>query len=76
MGRMRYTQVVVTPEGRVVRYKRDEVGNDLTAALMWCETHQEALWVYSDQSYHCPYDRVVGFMTDEHVVVDPPWEAR
>lgn len=70
----RSTQTVVTPERRVVRYRKDMVGNDLTASLLWCETHQEPLWVYPDQSFHCPYDRVIGYMTEEHTVVVPPWE--
>lgn len=68
-------QVVVAPPlGRVVRYKRDWVGNDLTASLMWCETHNEPLWVFGDGSFECPHARVVGWSPREHVVVAPPWE--
>lgn len=67
--------VVVPPLGRVVRYKRDEVGNDLTATLGWCETHNEPTWVYGDGSFTCPQERVVGWDTGDHVLVDPPWET-
>lgn len=72
----RFVQVVVAaPLGRVVRYKRDQVGNDLTASLMWCDTHHEPLWVYGDDSYECPHTRVVGWSQEPHNIVAPPWEA-
>jgi hypothetical protein len=68
-------EIVVNPaQNRVIRYKMDMVGNDLTATLRWCATHNEPLWVYKDKSYQCPYDRVVEVTNDNHVVVDPPWE--
>lgn len=67
--------VVVPPLGRVVRYKRDQVGNDLTAVLMWCETHEEPVWVYDDESSECPHTRIVGGDTYDHVIVSPPWES-
>lgn len=68
-----YTQVVVVDSGRVVRYKRDQVGNDLTTHLAWCSTHSEPVWIYSDGSYTCPYDLVIEARTD-HVIGVAPWE--
>ena len=73
--RPRSVQVVVVPPlGRVVRYKTDAVGNDLTAVLRWCSTHHEPVWVYGDGSYECPQTRVIEFDDGTHVIVDPPWE--
>ncbi len=68
------TQTVVTPAGRVVRYKRDQVGNDLTAHLAWCETHSEPVWVYGDLSWECPHTIAVGWSPDAHRITSPPWE--
>lgn len=69
-------QVVVVPDSRrVVRYKRDQVGNDLTAVLRWCSTHNEALWVYDDGSFECPHDRITEVRSDDHAVIDGPWEV-
>lgn len=75
MRRTRTLQVVVTPDrNRVVRYKRDMVGNDLTCVLRWCDTHDEPLWVYDDGSFECPWTRTTRDTTAEHSVVDGPWE--
>lgn len=68
------TQTIVTPAGRVVRYKRDEVGNDLTAHLAWCETHSEPVWVYGDLSWECPHDVIVQCPSYNHRIAAPPWE--
>ena len=68
-------QTVVTPAGRVVRYHRDQVGNDLTAHLAWCSTHHEPVWVYGDGSWECPHTQVVGWDTGDHVIGPAPWEA-
>lgn len=74
--RQRSTQVVVVPPfGRVVRYRTDAVGNDLTAVLHWCETHHEPVWLYGDGSFECPHTRLVGYDTEDHVVVTGPWET-
>jgi hypothetical protein len=67
--------LVVPPLGRVVRYKVDLVGNDLTATLRWCETHHEPVWVFGDGSYECPQARVIEHDDGSHVIVDPPWEG-
>lgn len=70
------TQVVVVPESRrVVRYQRDRVGNDLTAHLAWCVTHDEPLWIFGDQPGVCPHTRVVGWDTEDHVITTDPWET-
>lgn len=72
-----YTQVVVVPpHSRVVRYRRDMVGNDLTASLMWCDTHHEPLWVYGDGSYECPHTRIIECDSEDHVIIPPPWERQ
>lgn len=76
MAKLRQTQIVVTPDrNRVVRYKVDAVGNDLTAVLRWCETHNEPVWVYDDGSFTCPHDRITEVHTDDHDLIDGPWEA-
>lgn len=67
--------VVVPPRNRVVRYKTDVVGNDLSAVLRWCSTHSEPVWVYDDGSGECPHARIIGWSPDEHIIVDGPWEA-
>lgn len=66
--------IAVMPSGRVVRYKVDQVGNDLTATLRWCETHSEPVWVYSDGSFTCPHDLIVEVHNDNHTLTDAPWE--
>ena len=69
------TDVVVAPGlQRVIRYRVDGVGNDLTATLRWCDTHHEPVWVYGDDSYECPHDRVVEVYSDDHALIDAPWE--
>ena len=68
-------QTIVTPTGRVVRYHRDQVGNDLTAHLAWCSTHCEPVWVYGDGSWECPHTRAVEWDTGDHVIVAAPWEG-
>lgn len=70
-----YTQVVVVDSGRVVRYKRDQVGNDLTTHLAWCSTHSEPVWLYGDGSYTCPYDLVIEAHTQDHAIGVAPWET-
>lgn len=70
------TQVVVSPaNGRVIRYRVDSVGNDLTAWLAWCETHAEPVWVYGDDSWTCPHTVTVQWDTEDHVLVPGPWES-
>lgn len=68
------TQVIVTIDRRIIRYKKDAVGNDLTARLRWCEMHNEPVWFYDDGSYECPWTRVTRDTTANHEVVDGPWE--
>lgn len=75
------TQVIVTGghslcRGRVIRYRKDQVGNDLTAVLRWCFTHNEPVWVYDDESYECPHTRIVEVDTRDHVIGPAPWEDR
>lgn len=72
----RHTEVVVMPtNNRVVRYKKDAVGNDLTATLRWCGTHSEPLWEYDDGSTSdCPHALKVGWSPEPHIVTDGPWE--
>ena len=67
--------VVVPPLNRVVRYKRDQVGNDLTAVLRWCSTHQEPVWEYGDGSWECPQTAAVGWDTGDHRIFSGPWEG-
>lgn len=70
------TEIVVMPtNNRVVRYKKDIVGNDLTASLLWCVTHSEPVWQYGDGSYECPHTRIVLVNTDDHVITAAPWET-
>jgi hypothetical protein len=69
-------QVVVVPDGRrVICYKRDQVGNDLTCVLRWCSTHDEPTWVYDDGSFSCPHELSVGWSPDPHELTDAPWET-
>jgi hypothetical protein len=71
------TEVVVYPGGRVVKYKRDRVGNDLTAVLRWCWTHEQPLWVHDDGSFTCPWTWKVTRSTKpygQHVIGPAPWE--
>jgi hypothetical protein len=68
-----YEQTVRLPNGRIVKYKKDMVGNDLTAVLMWCQTHQDPVWVFKDDSYTCPHTREVEIDTHDHVIVEGPW---
>lgn len=74
MARDRHDFIGVMPTGRVVRYKVDQVGNDLTARLAWCDTHHEPVWVYGDDSYECPHDRITEVRSDDHAIVNAPWE--
>lgn len=61
---------------RVIRYRKDQVGNDLTAELGWCETHQEPIWIFNDGSYTCPVDAIIGHSAIEgHTIVPPLWET-
>lgn len=57
----------------IIRHSVDQVGNDLTAVLYWCETHVEPVWVYGDGSHTCPHLRIVGWDPDGHEVVSWPW---
>ena len=76
MAKTPTVQIVVTPDkNRVVRYKTDLVGNDLTAVLRWCSTHNEPTWVFDDGSYTCPHTLVVKHDTGDHELVDAPWET-
>lgn len=74
MSRDRHAFPAVMDSGRVVRYKVDQVGNDLTAVLRWCETHIDPVWVYSDGSFECPHDQITEVHSDDHAIVDAPWE--
>ena len=72
---MRQTQVLVTGERRVIRYRKDQVGNDLTAVLRWCATHHDPIWQFGDGSLSpCPGDRYGH--SPHHEVIDAPWEDR
>lgn len=66
--------LAVMPSGRVVRYRTDQVGNNLDAHLAWCDTHNEPIWVFGDGSFTCPHDLVVGGTTLPHLIVTAPWE--
>lgn len=71
---------------RVTRHAVDQVGNNLTAQLLWCAKHVEPVWVFNDGSFECPHTTVVGWDSDgEHDpaarmmprhcrIVAPPWE--
>jgi hypothetical protein len=51
-------------------------GRAFAATLMWCSDHYEPVWVYSDGSYGCPYDQVVGCDTHHTIVNFPTDPAR
>jgi hypothetical protein len=71
----RATEVIRLPtNNRLVRYKKDAVGNDLTAVLRWCDTHSQPVGQYDDDSYECPHTLIVQVDTRDHVIVDAPWE--
>lgn len=71
------TNLFVVPESRRVRlYRVDAVGNNLDAVLRWCSTHMEPVWVFDDGSFECPYDRVVQVYSDDHELIDGPWEVQ
>ena len=58
----------------IVRHAVDQVGNDLTCVLAWCNTHVEPVWVYGDGSFQCPHDLVVGWDSDGgHEIIAFPW---
>ena len=60
---------------RVTRHAVDQVGNNLTAQLLWCAKHVEPVWVFNDGSFECPHAAAVGWDSDgEHDIVAPPWE--
>lgn len=74
MRSVRFTEFTCPP-GTVIRHSIDQVGNNLTARLMWCATHVEPVWVFGDGSYECPHDLAVGWNSDVvHVITTPPWE--
>ena len=58
--------------GDLIRHKVDQVNNNLTATLRWCETHLEPVWQYGDGSYECPHTRAVGWNPDGHAIADFP----
>ena len=66
-------EVIVDGRRRVVRDRIDLVGNDLTATLRWCSTHNEPVWEFHDGSHACPYDSSTS-APHEHELVDGPWE--
>jgi len=73
---MPVTAIIVDPDtNRVVRDKIDMAGNDLSAVLVWCATHGQAVWQYRDGSFTCPHTLIVEWDTEDHVIVAPPWEA-
>ena len=60
---------------RLTRHAVDQVGNNLTAQLLWCAKHVEPVWVFNDGSFECPHAVAVGWDSDgEHDLVAPPWE--
>ncbi len=66
----------IRPLNRVIRWRRDHVGNDLTCVLRWCATHDEPVWQYGDGSFGCPHEAVVGWSPEPHEITDGPWEER
>lgn len=62
---------VTIEQGVLVRNKIDDVGNNLTCRLHWCDTHHEPVWIYGDGSYCCPHDQITDTIS-EHQVVDFP----
>lgn len=71
---MRGVRFVTVDDGGVItRHAVDQVNNNLTAVLRWCETHVEPVWVYGDGSFECPHDTTVGWNSDgEHRLADLP----
>ena len=75
--------IEVDPVGRrVVHHKIDQVGNNLTRALAWCDRHQEPVWIYGDGSFRCWWEDITGhkqhlpeFGPDDHEIVAGPWEG-
>lgn len=70
----RSEHITIEWDGQVIRHKIDVVGNDLTAHLLWCKTHNEPVWRYSDGSYTCPQEWIIQWDDGTHVLVRPPWE--
>jgi hypothetical protein len=66
-------EVIVDERRRVIRDRIDLVGNDLTATLRWCATHNEPVWEFRHGSPTCRYDEVTQ-VTHDHEIVDGPWE--
>lgn len=59
--------------GRRIR-RVAHLGDRIThATLMWCEKHQEPVWMYDDGSFSCQFDYIVEAQT-EHKLVAGPWE--
>lgn len=66
---------------RVVHHKIDQVGNNLTRTLMWCDRHQEPVWVFGDGSFRCWWDNITRHKQhlpecgpEDHEIVAGPWE--
>jgi len=70
---MRGVRFVEVVDGVVVRRAIDQVYNNLTATLAWCETHVEPVWVYGDGSYTCPHESTVGWNPDGHIIGQLPF---
>lgn len=50
-------------------------GHGLAAQLNWCETHHEPVWVYEDDSFHCPFDLITQGPS-AHEIVSFPFHLR
>jgi hypothetical protein len=67
--------------GRLVVNTIDQVGNELTHTLMWCEEHHQPVWLYGDGSFVCWWEDRTGHRQnltgwgcgpEFHTVVDLP----
>lgn len=67
--------------GRVTHHQIDQVGNNLTKVLAWCEIHYQPAWVYGDGSFVCWWEHITGNKQhikgcgpEDHEIGPGPWE--
>ncbi len=73
----------VDPTSRhLVHHQIDQVGNNITRTLAWCDRHLTPVWVYGDGSFCCWWEDVTGHKQhlamngpEDHDVVPGPWET-
>ena len=70
--------VSVSDTGKTTVDGIDQVGNNLTHTIVWCNVHVCPARLYEDGSFDCWHDCTVGWSPHQHVlgvdIVEGPWE--